>query len=211
MARSQESSAYPLETSIVYNRALDEVCASDSIRLILVGDNPGKDEQRAHNRRYLVGQAGKLAEGFFRKNTELNTDFRKDVIILNKTPIHTAKTRQLALLSRSGGIQFQQFFDKTLVWMARETATLRQKLGCGLWIVGYSELRPKGLFAAYARELGEACSTAQKSDGDEILLFQHFSMNRFSIDLHERYEADRTLSENLAATGIAHRKEVLGW
>ena len=89
---------YKIENSIVYNTALDEITAQDDIKLIVIGDNPGKNEQLDINKKYLVGQSGKIAEGFFKKNPILKTDFRKNVIILNKTPIHTAKTKELLFL-----------------------------------------------------------------------------------------------------------------
>ena len=210
---------------------------TDDIRLILVGDNPGKNEQLAKNRRYLVGQAGKLGEGFFRKNPDLGIDFRKHVIILNKSPVHTAKTKQLARLLREGPAEFAALFDETQRWMARETAALQQALGCPLWLVGYGELREKGLFSVYAKELaaaaqhpatvahpGRATSTnataqhpatvghpAGKLYSPPVYLFQHFSMNRFSIDLRSRSDPGKSLAENLAIIGKEHRKEILGW
>ena len=93
---------YSLDTQIVYNRNIDNIKKKDDIKIILIGDNPGKDEQLERNRRYLVGQSGKIADGFFRKNPELGIDFRKNVLILNKTPLHTAKTKELALLIKEG-------------------------------------------------------------------------------------------------------------
>ena len=76
---------YDLETPIVYNTALDEIKPEDDIKLIVIGDNPGKDEQLAKNQKYLVGQAGKLGNNFFKNHEELEIDFRKNVIILNKS------------------------------------------------------------------------------------------------------------------------------
>ena len=81
-----DTPSYPLETPIVYNTSLDSITEEDDIKLIVIGDNPGKDEQRAKNQKYLVGQSGKLAENFFKKNNTLGIDFRKNTIILNKTP-----------------------------------------------------------------------------------------------------------------------------
>ena len=86
---------YPFENTVVYNSDLDKISADDEIKLIVIGDNPGKDEQLNKNQKYLCGQAGKIADGFFRRNGQLNVDFRKNVIILNKTPVHSAKTAQL--------------------------------------------------------------------------------------------------------------------
>jgi len=201
----------------VYNTVLDTLRQTDDIRLIVVGDNPGKNEQLTKNRRYLVGQAGKLGDGFFRKNPELGIDFRKHVIILNKSPVHTAKTKQLARLLKDGPAEFAALFDETQRWMARETAALQQALGCPFWLVGYGELREKGLFSVYADELAGAYGTASEQHpagelvSPPVYLFQHFSMNRFSIDLRSRSDPEKSLAENLAIIGKAHRKEILGW
>jgi hypothetical protein len=56
--------AYTVETPVLYNFALDELTQKDDIRLILVADNPGRREQAAENRRYLVGPSGKIAARF---------------------------------------------------------------------------------------------------------------------------------------------------
>ena len=73
-AAENKTPVYPQETPIVYNHSLDELQGSDTIKLIIVSDNPGKNEQLHKNQRYLVGQAGKVAEGFFRRNPELQPD-----------------------------------------------------------------------------------------------------------------------------------------
>ena len=36
---------YPLENPIVYNTSLDSITQNDEINLIVIGDNPGKNEQ----------------------------------------------------------------------------------------------------------------------------------------------------------------------
>jgi hypothetical protein len=97
---SRGGPAYRVETPVVYNGALEEAGPGSEIKLILVADNPGRREQAAENRRYLVGPSGKIAEKFFRDNPELGIDFRKNVIILNKTPIHTPRTAELRDLCR---------------------------------------------------------------------------------------------------------------
>lgn len=212
-AEDDENPSYPIETPIVYNQTLDEFTEHDTIKIILVGDNPGKDEQLAVNRRYLVGQAGKLGAGFFRKNPELGIDFRKHTLILNKTPIHSAKTKQLSIIRKKGGERFAKLFDDTQRWMARETALLHMNLGCDLWLVGYGELRKTGLFALYAEELSKQYhESANPYRGmNAVRLYQHFSMNRFSIDLAQNYLKKMSLEDNLKALGFAHRMEILGW
>ena len=98
-----KSSVYKVETPVVYNTALDDITIDDEIKLILVADNPGRREQMAENRRYLVGPSGKIAQKFFRDNPSLEIDFLKNVIILNKTPIHSPRTVDLRELCRLEG------------------------------------------------------------------------------------------------------------
>ncbi|GMO47220.1 MAG: hypothetical protein Pg6C_09370 [Treponemataceae bacterium] len=218
---------YPLETPVVYNAALDEISRDDEIKIILIGDNPGKDEQRKKNRRYLVGQSGKVADGFFKKNPALGIDFRKNVVILNKTPVHTAKTKHLRHLLSFGGAPIQSLLRESQTWMAERTAKLHQSLfsfGTRLWLVGYSELKEKGIFTEYKQSLfrayqGGADPAVQNMipAWDSVLVFQHFSMNCFLTDLNRyrensaREEPSReTLFQSLNNLGILHRKHIFG-
>jgi hypothetical protein len=99
----REGPSYTVDTPAVYNLALEDITPDSEIKMILVADNPGRREQAAENRRYLVGPSGKIAEKFFRDNPVLGIDFRKNVLILNKTPIHTPRTAELKELCRIGG------------------------------------------------------------------------------------------------------------
>ena len=119
-ARLANTPDYPFETPVVYNRALDDLTPDDEIKVIVIGDNPGKDEQLAKNNRYLVGQAGKIAEGYFRRNPELGIDFRRNVIILNKTPLHSAKTAQLKTIAKQGGRKIADLIEESQIWMAKK-------------------------------------------------------------------------------------------
>ncbi len=216
---------YSLDTQIVYNRSIDDIKKEDDIKIILIGDNPGKDEQLERNRRYLVGQSGKIADGFFRKNPELGIDFRKNVLILNKTPLHTAKTKELALLIKEAPPLVADIIRESQIWFAEATAKLHRALcsssagggaqsPCELWLVGYAELRPKGLFVPYRDALNAAyadCLQEASGTASAIFVYQHFSMNRFLIDLNEKSQPELTLKENLRRTGLFHRKEILGW
>ena len=201
-ALAAKTPLYPFETTVVYNRAL---------KLIVSGDNPGKDEQLAKNNRYLVGQAGKIAEGYFRRNPELGVDFRKNVIILNKTPVHSAKTNQLKQIARQGGPEIAGLIRESQNWMAKKTAALHAALGTELWLVGYSELKEKGIFGAYRDTLKSTCPDEA---WQRVYVFQHFSMNRFTIDLSEYIEAGKKenapLESNIHELGVLHRKEIFG-
>ena len=213
-ARLANTPDYPFETPVVYNRALDDLTAEDEIKVIVIGDNPGKDEQLEKNNRYLVGQAGKIAEGYFRRNPELGIDFRRNVIILNKTPLHSAKTAQLKTIAKQGGSKIADLIEESQIWMAKKTAELHAALGTELWLVGYSELKEKGIFSSYRENLKQACP--QKA-WEKVYVFQHFSMNRFTIDLGEyinsktpKAEKKASLESNIHELGLLHRKEIFG-
>ena len=204
---------YPFENPVVYNTDLDKITDKDEIKLIVIGDNPGKDEQRSQNLRYLCGQAGKLADGFFKKNPELGIDFRKNVIILNKTPVHSAKTAQLKTMIKLGGKPVADLILESQLWMAEQTAVLHQKLdGVGLWLVGYSELTEKHFFCPYRDELKKAYSAGANNkmldSWERVFVYQHFSMNRFTIDLANNLRDDLTLEEQLKYLGKLHKEEI---
>lgn len=211
---------YELQTPIVYNTALDEITQNDEIKLIVIGDNPGKDEQLTKNQKYLVGQAGKLGNSFFKNHDELGIDFRKNVIILNKTPIHSAKTNQLKKFATFGGKEIENLIKETQIWMAQETAKLHQMLLQGsenkdfpqLWLVGYSELKEKGIFTDYKNELKKQYQTSEESKNawDNVFVYQHFSMNRFSIDLKEFSTENKNLDlkTQLKTLGKKHKDEI---
>lgn len=186
-ASLKDTPTYPIENPVLYNTALDDFSENHEIRLIVIGDNPGKDEQLNKNQKYLVGQSGKIAQGFFERNPQLKIDFRKNTIILNKTPVHTAKTNHLKTILKENNLQINQLINESQLWMAQQTAILHQLLNadkkCQLWLVGYAELKEKGLFGLYKKELFNSYAKGQNPNWTQVKVFQHFSMNRFSIDL----------------------------
>ncbi|MBR1639870.1 MAG: hypothetical protein IJ688_10840 [Treponema sp.] len=221
-AEAEKTPAYSFETPVVYNRALDDITKDDDIKLIVIGDNPGKEEQLACNNRYLVGQAGRIAEGYFRRNPALGVDFRKNVIILNKTPVHSAKTAQLRFMVKQGGQKMAELLEESQTWCARETARLHSELcrAAGedgimpeLWLVGYSELKKKGIFEQYRDELKAFYVENDFSKyWERVYVFQHFSMNRFTIDLSDYMKKNGCenlpLLESIHSLGIIHKDEI---
>ena len=208
---------YPLENTVVYNTAFDNVTAESSVKLIVVGDNPGKSEQLNKNRTYLIGQSGKIAEGFFRNNPELGINFRKDVLILNKTPVHTAKTKELVQLCKKAEKNTADIVAESQKYMAELAFRLQQLFSCEIWIVGYGELKPKGIFTGYRDCLyglyagNVAAGNGKMRDFEKsVFVYQHFSMNRFTIDLREKSKPELMLSENLHTVGTLHRQEIFG-
>ena len=210
----QGYSDYRVETPIVYNLALDDVSIADEPVYIIVADNPGKNEQKKSRNRYLVGQSGKLASGWFA--AELGIDFQKSCIIINKTPIHTPKTAEIALLKKLArrkspqlGDELDSLLDESQRWMAG-LGDLHGAMGCVLWVSGYGELRPRKLFRAWAEETTRLYASAPAALRNSVWVFRHFSMNQFSIE-YRRTEATCNPADRLAAIGTARRKEILGW
>ena len=196
---------YKIENPVVYNRALDEISETSEIKLIVCADNPGKNEQLSQNQKYLIGQAGKLAEGFFRNNKEFKIDFRKNAVILNKTPVHSAKTAELKFIYKNSSDEIKNLLDETQIWMAKKTAELSDTLNCPIFLAGYSELKKGGIFTIYKNELKNSIKNM-----NSVLVFQHFSMNRFSIDFKNFMQKNPNLSkeEALKQLGLLHQKEI---
>lgn len=231
----EDTPDYPVENAVVYNTALDELTSDSEIKLIVIGDNPGKSEQLNINQKYLVGQAGKLADGFFKKHPELEIDFRKNVIILNKTPIHSAKTKHLSKIEKSlesKNSPASKLIHDSQIWMAQKTARLHIDLYNAalatytdpsnipflpqLWLVGYSELKPRGLFLPYRDTLAQTYNGQPKSTGTSIdpwshvFVYQHFSMNCFNKDItnHQAANSSLTLKQSLEHLGNIHKAEI---
>jgi hypothetical protein len=205
--------AYPVETPVVYNGALDDVSLADDIRLVLVADNPGRREQAAENRRYLVGPSGKIAEGFFRNTPELDIDFRNNVIILNKTPVHTPRTADLAELCHMGGPKLAELVAASQRTMAALLLEFQRALApAPVWITGYSEMRRGGIFAAYTEALGQVYSGRRnRALREALFIYRHFSMNQFTINLRQEARPAETATETLLRIGRAYRERILDW
>jgi hypothetical protein len=206
----REGPSYRVETPVVYNEALDEIKNPRDIRLILAADNPGRREQSSENRRYLVGPSGKIAEKFFRERPELGIDFRKNVLILNKTPIHTPRTAELAVLCRLGGERVRAAVEESQRAMAALLLEFHRLLApLPVWIIGYSEMKKGGVFETYTTCLQNAYRRLA-SRRKEIFLFRHFSMNQFTSDIKSRALPDETCGESLERIGGAYRERILG-
>jgi hypothetical protein len=211
--RSGKNAAYVVETPVVYNGALEEITKGDDVKLILVADNPGRREQAAENRRYLIGQSGKIAENFFRRNPELGIELRKNAIILNKTPIHTPRTVELRELCRieakTGGRSLASVLEESQKIMASLLAEFHAALEAQVWIIGYSEMRKGGIFEAYTEALKNLYADKDQMR-KQLLFFRHFSMNQFTVDLNRQALPGETVSESLMRIGAVYRKRILG-
>lgn len=210
-AAKKDTPEYKIENSIVYNTSYDKITKDDEIKIIVIGDNPGKEEQLNIKQSYLVGQAGRIAEGFFRRNSDLNVDFRKNVIIMNKTPVHTAKTSHLKFVLKNGDSSIREVIEESQKECAIITAELQKKLDCKIWLVGYSELKEKKIFDGYRKVFVEQYN-CDSLNWEKIFVYQHFSMNRFLVDLNEfrAKNSKMSLEESLKTIGHGHRDEIFG-
>jgi hypothetical protein len=207
LVNSRSGPAYPVETAVVYNAALDDLEPGDNILLILVADNPGRREQAG--RRYLVGPSGKLAEKFFRERPELGIDFRKNVIILNKTPIHTPRTTELRELCRLGGPRIRGAVEESQIRMATLLAEFHRALKVPVWIIGYSEMKTGRIFEKFTATL-KALYGPEHPLREGMFLYRHFSMNQFTIDLRQRHQPGEPIKAALDRIGADYRKRILG-
>ena len=201
--------SYPVETPVVYNEALDDTGPGGRIKLILVADNPGRREQAAENRRYLVGPSGKIAEKFFRDHPSLGIEFRANVLILNKTPIHTARTAELEELCRMGGSRVTAALQESQRAMAGLLLDFHRALApAPVWIIGYSEMKKGGVFEVYTETIKTLYAALPKRR-EELFFFRHFSMNQFTIDLNRQSLPSEPVDEALRRIGAAYRGRVM--
>jgi hypothetical protein len=167
----------------------------------------------AENRRYLVGHTRKIAEKFFHDNPALGINFRKNVIILNKTPVHTPRTVELKELCRLGGSVLETAIAESQRIMAQLLLEFHRALagkdGTALpvWITGYSEMKKGGVFETYTNEMKTIYGGTDLKDA--VFLYRHFSMNQFTIDLKQQIVPGETLDGTLARIGAAYREKFL--
>ena len=208
-----KNSSYTVETPVVYNSALDGVTIGDEIKLVLVADNPGRREQAEENRRYLVGPSGKIAKKFFNDNPALGIDFQKNVIILNKTPIHSPRTAELRELCRmeaeTVGISLADALEESQRTQAALLLEFHEALNAQVWITGYSEMRKGGIFEVYTETLKKLYS-GRENLYKQIYFYRHFSMNQFTIDLKQQALPGETAAKSLKRIGEAYRERILG-
>jgi len=206
LIRERGGGQYTLVNPVVYNTALDEIDGESEIKIILIGDNPGRREQEEC--RYLIGASGKLAENFFNKESALGIDFRKNVLILNKTPVHTPRTAGLRTLSKTGGFTVATLIEESQRRMAAFLGDFYRAVQAPIWITGYSEMKKNGIFGAWTEAL---CSMAKSGEinPQDIFIYRHFSMNQFTIDLKRQRREGETTEAALKRLGAEYRERIL--
>jgi len=207
---SRAEVSYTIETPVVYNKAFDDITIDDQIKLILVADNPGRREQAIENRRYLVGPSGKIAKKFFIDNPALGIDFVKNVIILNKTPVHSPRTVDLKELCKmeNTAVSLSAALNESQKVMASLLLEFQEALHCPVWITGYSEMRKGGIFEWYTESLKELYMDKQELY-KQLFFYRHFSMNQFTIDLKKQAISGETVTKSLKRIGTMYRERIL--
>ena len=87
-----------------------------------------------------------------------------------------------------------------------------------MWLVGYAEVKNKGLFEDYKKILLEEYQKSEigKNAFKKFFVYQHFSMNRFLIDLNEftknlpESEKNISLESRLEKLGSLHKNQIFG-
>lgn len=223
LIRKNENSRkkYNLENPLVYNLSYEDIKQTDEIKVIIVCDNPGFEEQLSKNQKYLIGQSGRIAESYFKKNPEFKLDFRKNVLITNKIPIHTGKTSDLKELKKMASADLKKYIENLQIKMAHITALFHQNLlkynddektKPELWLVGYSELKKNGIFELYRDKFKSFYQNENSKYWNFVFVYQHFSMNRFAIDFNEfkkeKFYDSKNLKVLLGELGHFHRDKI---
>jgi hypothetical protein len=190
---------YEVENPIVFNKDLFKIDTSSNPGYILIADNPGMDEQKNINQRYLIGQAGKCARNFF-LTKGLVKDFDKEVIVLNKSCIHTHSSLDL---KKIGG--FKELVENSQYFMADLAVDIHKIFGCKLWIIGCSELKRKGVFEPYLNRIRKRYSEDAKHLKDSVCFYPHFSYGNFHKNINLEKNANLNVSDEEAIENAGKR------
>ncbi len=203
---------YKVIRTVVYNTQLDNILP-ENIKVILVGDNPGMREQEQNV--YLVGKSGKMAANFFKQFYGYN--FYENILILNKTPIHTKSTHQLKEMHK----HFPGYIEETQRYMAALIYRLSILLDVPVFIIGFAGCRkPDGTWL-YKSKNGYNLNTQTtpfffeqlrisfSNNTDNLFLFKHFSYGNFSRDLKPLLEKKITPKVAVHQIGQSYAKELL--
>lgn len=203
---------YELFRTVVYNSQLDRI-NPEQVRLILVGDNPGMEEQKQNA--YLVGKSGRMADNFFSGN--YGYDFYKNVLIMNKTPLHTKSTSQLTEINR----KYPGFIRETQEYMAGLIYDLAEILEVPVFVTGFAGCRtPDGQWlrtTAAGKPLSSQAAPwffrtlKQKfmQRKDLLFLFKHFSYGNFSRDLNPLAAKGMKVQDAVKKIGSEYAAELL--
>ena len=185
-----------ITNSFIYNEKLDEINENDNIKYIWIQDNPGYNEMLQS--RYAVGASGKAGQNFM-TGEGLVKDFDREVIVLNKSPVHTKVT---AVLSKLKNREIQ---DETQRYMAKAIFTVHNIFECDLWILGISNL--KGIFGTFSKDMEKLYKNSALNK--KMFLYYHFSQGQFkkAYNLEANTLGTDDPDKILESIGIKNRKK----
>jgi hypothetical protein len=188
--------AYEIENVFIYNEKLDEITEKNNIKYIWIQDNPGYNEMLQN--RYAVGASGKAGQNFM-VNAGLVKDFDKEIIVLNKSPLHTRVTATLSKLKN------REIQDETQKYMAELNYNIHNIFQCEMWILGISNL--KGIFGTFSRNMENLYKNS--SLNKKMFLYYHFSQGQFkkAYNLKEKELKSSNTDEILISIGTENRKK----
>ena len=204
---------YKLVRTIVYNSHLDKIKPGD-IKIILVGDNPGMNEQ-AENA-YLVGKSGKMAANFFKEVYDY--DFYKNILIMNKTPVHTKSTSQLKEIYKT----YPEFLETSQRYMAELVFKFSSILKVPVFVTGFAGCRtPDGIWLKKSKKgynlnsqtapfFFEQLKVSFRNNHGNLFLFKHFSYGNFYRDIKAFITQGVKTEDAVLQTGMIYRNELFG-
>jgi hypothetical protein len=181
--------------AFVYNEKLDYLEKNDSIKYIWVTDNPGFNESLQN--KYAVGISGKAGKNFMEENGFVK-DYDREVIVLNKSFVHTKVTADLKKLK-----EYEKLSDDIQIFMSDLACKLQKIFKCELWILGLSNL--KKLFKTFEGYL------EKYGDMEQTYFYYHFSQGQFK-KAYNRKKNEVIFSDSkeiCEIIGIENRKKIL--
>jgi hypothetical protein len=195
----------------VWNRELDpyveEPARLQELRWILCSDNPGVEEAKLGCFLAPTGRSGREARKVI---AEAGHDWNRQVIVLNKSVIHTPKTADLKALPAEPIRETERFMAQIILDLLRETKA-------DLWVIGFGGVdarepgwprRLRGRDAFPSSFVMPHFWAALKEGGapfaDRIFISKHFSHGQFAMEM-KQFPATWTLRQKLAALPYSRR------
>lgn len=200
----------------VFNKDSENINFS-KVKYILVGDNPGYEEQKVS--RYLIGEAGQTSREFF-KNRGLVDNFEEEVLVLNKTFLFTKKTNDLDKIYYKIKQEQRDCMEKIEEYMAELIFKIHKEFpkikpiiiefaGCkngDKWLLTKENgnyYRKGNILPFFFEKLRELYIT---SNLDNPLILKHFSYDHFIKDYEENEDEAKSVLKNLLTISSNYSK-----
>jgi|GEM_PF-4215404 len=194
----------------VFNKDLENIDLS-KVKYILVGDNPGINEQKVS--RYLIGSAGEIARDFF-ENEGLVYDFDEEVLVLNKTFLFTTRTEDLDVIYYNSELEEEhrncmQEIEEFMAQMVFDIHTVYPEIQP--MIIGFAGCRGGKEWLQTTKDqkyflkkntlpyfFSKLTKLYNSSSLKKPLILKHFSYKQFNIDYNNHKNDEQTTLETLS-------------